>query len=139
MINVTMHRIPELDRKGLRDFGLSTGAVIAALFGLLLPWLLNGNFPMWPWILFGMLAALGLIIPPALGPVYRGWMRFGLLMGRIMTPIVLGIVFFGMVLPMGLIMRLVRQDPLARNFDGQLKSYRVTSEKPCRDNMTRPF
>ncbi len=134
-----MHRIPELDHKGLRNFGLSTGAIIAALFGLLLPWLLNGSFPIWPWILFGMLAASGLIIPRALGPVYKGWMRFGLLMSRIMTPIVLGIVFFGMVVPMGLIMRLGRRDPMARNFDGSLRSYRVTSEKPSRDNMERPF
>jgi hypothetical protein len=134
-----MHGIPQLDRKGLRDFGITTGALIAALFGLLFPWLLNLDFPIWPWLLFGLLTALGLIIPQALGPVYKGWMRFGLLLSRITTPLVLGIVFFGMVLPMGLIMRLGRRDPMARKFDRSLPSYRVTSNKPSRDNMERPF
>jgi hypothetical protein len=134
-----MNGIPQLDRKGLRDFGITTGALIAALFGLLFPWLLNLDFPIWPWILFGLLTALGLIIPQALRPVYEGWMRFGLLMSRITTPLVLGIVFFGIVLPMGLIMRLGRRDPMARKFDGSLLSYRVTSDKPSRDNMERPF
>ena len=46
-----MHPIPELDRKGLREFGLTTGALIAAIFGLFFPWLLSVHIPLWPWIL----------------------------------------------------------------------------------------
>ena len=134
-----MQTIPELDRKGLRDFGVTTGAVLAGVFGLLLPWLLNVDFPIWPWMLSALLAALGLIIPQALGPVYKVWMRFGLLMSRITTPLILGIVFFGVVVPMGLIMRLARRDPMARKFDGSLASYRVTSKKPSLEYMDKPF
>ena len=41
--------IPELDRRGLRSFGLTTGLMVAALFGLALPWLLEHQVPIWPW------------------------------------------------------------------------------------------
>jgi hypothetical protein len=37
------HKIPELDRKGLREFGLMTGAVVVVIFGLFFPWLLELN------------------------------------------------------------------------------------------------
>ena len=51
----TVHVIPELDRKGLRDFGLSTGGIVAALFGIFFPWLLERPWPLWPWIVLGLL------------------------------------------------------------------------------------
>jgi hypothetical protein len=40
--------IPELDRRGLRSFGLATGLTVGALFGLALPWLLEHDVPIWP-------------------------------------------------------------------------------------------
>ena len=43
--------IPELDRAGLRKFGLTTGAIVALLFGLFLPWLFDFGLPRWPWML----------------------------------------------------------------------------------------
>lgn len=132
------HTIPELDSKGLRDFGLTTGAMIAFLFGIVFPWLLDAGFPIWPWVLFAVLALLGLLVPNSLRVVYHVWMRFGLLMSRIMTPLVLGIVFFALVLPMGLVMRMFR-DPMARKFEGTRNSYRVLSVKARRENLERPF
>jgi hypothetical protein len=89
-----MHDIPELDAKGLRSFALTTGGIVVALFGLLLPWLLDLGFPIWPWVLAAVLGVWGLAAPATLRPVYRGWMRFGLLASRITTPIILGIVFY---------------------------------------------
>ena len=89
-----MHEIPELDRKGLRDFGLVTGAIFVALFGLFFPWLLELNIPTWPWVLGSILAVWGLAAPATLRPLYRAWMKLGLMLSKITTPIVLGIVFF---------------------------------------------
>ena len=45
------HNIPELDQKGLRNFALVTGGVIVGLFGLVLPWVFDLEWPRWPWIL----------------------------------------------------------------------------------------
>ena len=54
------HVIPELDREGLRKFGLTTGAVFVAIFGLFFPWILDKNWPTWPW--FVAAAALFLLL-----------------------------------------------------------------------------
>ncbi len=134
-----MHEIPELDRKGLRDFGLVTGGIIAALFGLFFPWLLESQIPVWPWVISGVLAGWALAAPVSLKPVYRGWMKLGLLLSRITTPIILGIVFYLLIWPMGLVMRLFGRDPMARQLDGAAKTYRVTSHKAPKENMERPF
>lgn len=134
-----MHEIPELDRKGLREFAFVTGGILAVLFGLLFPWLLESNYPLWPWLLAGLLGGWGLIAPLSLQPVYRAWMKLGLLLSRITTPLILGIVFYGLILPMGLVMRLLGRDPMARRFDNAADSYRVKHPKRPRENVERPF
>jgi amino acid transporter len=131
--------IPELDEKGLREFGLVTGGIIAGLFGLFFPWLLEFGIPKWPWILGGVLAAWGLVAPATLGPVYRGWMKFGLLLSKITTPIILGLVFLIAVIPTALILRLKGSDPMARRLDADAETYRVTSDRPSPDNLEKPF
>jgi len=133
------HAIPELDAKGLRRFGITTGAIVAVLFGLFFPWLLENAIPRWPWILAGVLGLWGLVAPVSLRPVYRGWMRFGLIMSRITTPLILGLVFFLAVTPMALIRRLFGIDDMARKFDDAAESYRVKSAKAEKDNLERPF
>ena len=134
-----MHEITPIDRKGLREFGLLTGAIVAVLFGLFFPWLLEGQIPLWPWILAALLGAWGLIAPESLRPVYNKWMKFGLLLSKITTPIILGVVFFLMILPIGLLMRLFGRDPMARKMEKQADSYRIVSHKIPRENVERPF
>ena len=135
-----MHTIPVLDRKGFRDFGLVTGAIVAVLFGLFFPWLLDRALPLWPWIIFAVLGSWGLIAPMSLRPVYNVWMKFGLFMGTyIMTPLIMFIVFYGMFMPMGLVMRLFGKDGMARKLDSAAESYRIASTKAPAKNLERPF
>ena len=139
------HAIPELDRRGLREFALTTGTVVAVLFGLIIPWLLGRQIAFlswpgnWPWLLFTVLAAWGLIAPTTLRPLYRLWMRFGLVMSRITSPIILGLVFYLVFMPAGLIMRLFGKDAMNRKFDKNAGSYRVQSKKAPPENLERPF
>jgi len=135
----TTHVIPELDRKGLRDFGLVTGAIVAALFGVFFPWVFERAFPLWPWVILGLLGGWALVAPNSLRPVYRGWMRIGLLLSKITTPIVMGLVFLVIFIPVGLVMRVMRRDPLSRSFDRSVVSYRVPSERPPKSNLEKPF
>ena len=134
-----MHQVPELNKKELRDFGLITGAIFVILFGLLIPWLRNHPFPQWPWIPASMLWFLAILTPSSLRPVYKVWMRIGLVLGWINTRIILGIVFYGLVLPMGIIMRLVGRDPMARDFDLDLGTYRLTCQSKLRTSMEKPY
>ncbi|MCU7905764.1 MAG: sxtJ [Candidatus Thiodiazotropha sp. (ex Epidulcina cf. delphinae)] len=134
-----MHEIVELDRKGLREFGLVTGAIVAGLFGLFFPWLLEIDIPLWPWVVGGVLSVWALAAPATLRPVYRLWMKFGLLLSRITTPLVLGILFFGMFVPTALIMRLFQRDPMARKLDDRAETYRILSHEVAKETMERPF
>jgi O-antigen/teichoic acid export membrane protein len=131
--------IPELDRKGLREFGLLMAAVIGVLFGLFFPWLFDHGWPSWPWIISVAFALPALVVPTALRPVYRGWMRFGLFMSRIMTPLVLGIVFFLVFTPVALGLKLLGKDAMRRKLDPQADSYRIDNRDTTMGDMERPF
>jgi len=135
-----MKSIPTLDKKGYREFGLVTGAIVVGLFGLAIPFLFGWNYPTWPWILAGVLGAMALIVPMALKPVYKYWMMFGLFMGTyIMTPLIMFIVFFGMFMPFGLVMRLFGKDSMNRKLDAEADTYRVESDQPPAKNLEKPF
>lgn len=135
---MTDHQIPELDRKGLREFGLVTGGIVAGLFGLFFPWLLERALPLWPWIVFGVLGLWGLAAPMTLRPVYHGWMRFGLLLSKVMTPLIMSIVFFLIITPVALILKIVGNDPMARKFT-EADTYRVITKKPMPNSLERPY
>jgi len=133
------HIIPELNRKGLREFGLTTGAIVVVIFGLFFPWMLELDWPVWPWFIAAPLWSLALIYPLWLRWIYRAWMRFGLLASRVMTPLVLGIVFFAMISPMAVVRRLMGKDSMQRALDPKQNSYRVQSIKSPKEKLEKPF
>ncbi len=127
------------DKKALREFGLTTGGVIALSFGLVIPWIFRRHFPVWPRIVSGVLVSWALVAPATLRLVHRGWMKFGLIMNRITTPIVLGVIYLLVITPAGAIMRLLGRDPMMRKFDNSSRSYRLPSRKIVNKNMEKPF
>ena len=133
------HEIPELDNAGLRKFGITTGCIVAILFGFVLPWLFDFSRPLWPFIVAAVLILWGLIAPATLNTVYRVWMRFGLLLGSITSPIVLSVVFFAMFVPIALFFRVTGRDALTRQIDEKSTSYRIKVEKPKLENLEKPF
>lgn len=133
------HVIPELDTAGLRKFGLVTAAAIVVVFGLFLPWLFSFGLPVWPWIVAALLAAWAIFAPDTLGPFYKLWMKLALLLNKITTPIILGIIFFLVFFPAGFLMKLFRGDPMRRELDTEAPSYRVESKNVGVDRMENPF
>ena len=133
-------KIQRLDDKGLRKFGISTGAIIVVLFAVFFPWLLDAQrMPIWPWILAGLLWAPAILIPNSLAPVYAIWMKVGHVLGWINTRIILGVLFYVLVLPMGLMMRIFSNDPMARKSDPSASSYRVKSIDVPKDRLEKPY
>jgi len=133
------HKIPELDEQGLREFGLVTGAAVVIIFGLSFPWLLGLDWPAWPWAIAAPLWMLALARPAWLRRIYRVWMHLGLLASRVMTPLVLGVVFFAIISPMAVVRRLMHKDPLHRVFEPDRNSYRVRSTKSPKEKLEKPF
>lgn len=114
------------------------GGVIAMLFGLALPLVFGHGLVRWPWILAGIFWAWAILAPGTLDPVYHLWMRFGLVMGFINTRIILGLVFYGLVWPMGLVMGLIGYDPLHRKME-EVATYRVSTQPRLKESMENPY
>jgi hypothetical protein len=130
--------LPPVDKKGLRSFGLTMGIVIAGLFGLFFPWVFERAWPLWPFVVGGIFAVWGLALPMTLKRVYNGWMRFGLALSRITTPIIMGIVFYLLFTPMAIVLKLLGKDFMARKLDEAQDSYRVVQTREP-SNLENPF
>jgi hypothetical protein len=74
--------------------------------------------------------AAALLRPAVLAPLNRVWTRFGLLLHRIVSPVVLGIMFFVVITPMGLIMRALGKDPLRLRLEREARSYWIERRPP---------
>jgi hypothetical protein len=94
-----------------RRFGLTVGVAFLALTALL--WWRSFDTARW---ITGAAAAFflggGLLAPARMGPVYRAWMRMGLAISRVTTPIFMGIIFFLVITPIGAIARAAGHRPL---------------------------
>ena len=123
----------------LRKFGLVTGAIVIVLFGVILPWVIGYKWPTWPWILTGILWIWALAIPDTLFLIYKPWLKFGHVAGWINTRIILGLMFFLVFFPAGILMRLFSKDPMARKLDGTVNSYRIVSKTIEKDHIERPY
>lgn len=122
-----------------RNFGL----VFAAVFTLIgvLP-LLSGEPPRgMALVSAAVFALLAFLRPGWLHLLNRGWMRLGAMMSRVMNPVILGILFFGVVLPTGLFLRLIGKDLLRLRFDRQARSYWIDREVsgPVPESLTHQF
>lgn len=125
--------------KQLRDFGLITGALFGGAFGLLVPWLWDLQWPLWPWGIPAVLWPWALVHPRSLIVVYTPWMRFAEAIGWFNTRVILLVLFFIVLLPIGFIMRLFGHDPLQLRLDRSATSYRKQRDSRDKQHMERPF
>ncbi len=87
-----------------RKFGVTVGLAFAVLAAI--SWWRGHHYPVY--VLGAIAGALmlgGLLIPRQLGPVERGWMRLAVLISKVTTPLFMGLVYFLVLLPVGLVMR----------------------------------
>tara|TARA_B100001250_G_C19728700_1_gene757341 strand:+ start:184 stop:570 length:387 start_codon:yes stop_codon:yes gene_type:complete len=90
------------------------GVVFFIVFMIISLWpLLSQNeIRIWPLIISIIFLLLGLINSTLLTPLNKLWFKFGILLGNIISPIIMGIIFFFVVTPTGLLMRIFKKDPL---------------------------
>jgi len=110
----------------------SFGIVMAAVFALLslLNWWHNGHFWRWTGGIAVVFVGAALLCPVLLRPLNWFWLRFGLLLHMVMNPIVMALVFFGAVLPTGLIMRAWGKDLLRLERQPDATSYWIERQPP---------
>jgi hypothetical protein len=95
---------------------------------------LNGwhSGKLWPWTggLAAVFLAAALLNPAVLNPLNRAWLKFGLLLHSIVNPVVMSVVFYGTILPTGLIMRWLGRDLLRLKRLPDTDSYWIIRQPP---------
>ena len=129
----------ELDRKGLH-YRVWIGAIIVVgIAGILWPSLLDLSSSLGAWITAGVVLLVCLLVPQVLSLFYRLSKKLLLSAKVLIWAIILGIIFFGVVLPCGLLIRLLGKDPMCRNRNLNVDSYRRISKAPDPTHMGRQF
>ena len=130
MFREEIKKIP-MDWKALRNFGLLMAVVLLLVGG----WLWWKSAATWPWVL-GAAALLGVIAiaaPMLLKPFYRVWMIFALIMGWVMTRVVLTLVYFLVLTPIGLLGRVFGEQFLHLKRSKDSDTYWVRRTGPARE------
>ena len=124
----------------LRDFALTMSWAIPALFMFLLPWLFNQPLPWWPVACSIILLFLYLFLPLGISPIYRFWMRIAAVLGWINTRLILAIVFYGIIFPLGVLLRLFGKLQFKMKESKELPSYWKKRETNIdKEDLERPF
>ena len=139
MAHEDLSREQQVEGSSDRSFGL----VFAGVFLLIGAWpLLQGASPRW-WAVgvAAVFAVVAVMRPTMLVGINRLWIKLGVLLGKVVSPIALGILFYGVMMPIGAVMRLTGKDPLRLKLDSGARSYWIVRKPPGPppDSMTNQF
>ena len=124
--------------KDLRQFGSLVGGVFTVIG--LWPVVFRSESPRWWAMAIGsLLIVLGAIAPQSLKQIHHGWMKIGHVLGLINTRIILGIIYYLLVTPMGIVMQLMGKDPMHRAVRENVDTYRVVRSARPRHHMRNQF
>jgi len=128
MAHEEFNRDQHIEGSSDRVFGL----VFAAVFLIIAGWpLFHGEAIRWWSVGVAIVFALVALVKPALlAGLNRLWMKLGVLLGKVVSPIALGILFYVVITPIGVVIRLTGKDPLRLKFDLDAESYWIPREPP---------
>ena len=117
----------------------SFGIVFSIVFLLISMYpLINGeNLRYWSLIIAFIFLILGFLNSKILTPLNKIWFKFGILLGKIISPFIMGIIFFFVVTPIGFLMRIFKKDLLNLKFNSD-KSYWIEKNEP-KSKMKKQF
>ena len=110
----------EIESSSNKSFGLVFFTVFLVI--AIYPILKNGDIRIWSLIISIIFLILGLINSKILTPLNKIWFKLGLFLGKIVSPLIMGFIFFVVVTPIGLLMKILKKDLLCLKFNNE-KSY----------------
>ena len=110
-----------------RSFGLVFFIVFLSVG--LFPLISNENIRIWSLIISTIFLILGLLNSRILTPLNIIWFKFGIFLGKIISPIIMGLIFFIVVTPIGLLMKILGKDVISLKFNNN-KSYWIEKKGP---------
>ena len=103
----------------------------------LYPLINNESLRYWSLVVSFVFLILGLFNSNILTPLNRLWFKFGILLGKFISPLIMGIIFFLVVTPIGILMKIFKKDLINLKFDNS-KSYWIEKTEP-KNNMKNQF
>ena len=139
MAHEELSRESEVEGSSNRAFGLVFGALFLVISG---GPLFYRELPRWWALSIAVVIVFVAIFKPLLlaGPNWL-WTKLGLVLGKIVSPVALGILFYCVLVPIGVLVRLAAKDPLRLKFDSGANSYWIPRKPPGPppDSMTNQF
>ncbi|MGV7219903.1 MAG: SxtJ family membrane protein [Nitrospinales bacterium] len=123
-----LNREEEIQGSSNRSFGIVF--TIVFLIISLIPLINSGSIRIWSLVLAAIFLLASFIKPEILQPLNNLWTRFGLLLSKVMNPIILGLLFFLVVTPIGILMRIFSGNPMKPKFDPTAQSYWIKRDPP---------
>ena len=122
----------------IRSFAFPLGGIFA-LIGLW-PWIWQDTgIRLWAILISGALLLPGLLFPRILTPAYRAWMVFADKLAWFNSRVLLGIIFYGVLTPIGLIRKVFGKPSFTCGFDKKASSYRVQKSPRASNHMAKSF
>ena len=143
MSKVSLHEDLARRQEGRTSSERSFGIVFAVFFSLIGLWRMRVHQPprWWALAVGGAFLVVALAQPMWLRPLNRVWTKLGWLIGRVVNPVVTGLLLFLVVTPTGFLLRLLGKDPLRLAFDAQAGSYWIERRPrgPAPETMQNQF
>jgi len=134
-----MIKIEALGKKGYRNFGLIMAGFVTVIFGIILPFLLNFEHSVWPFIVSIIFIFIAIVVPYLLKYLYIPWMILGHFLGLVNTRVILTLVFLIIFVPMALLLKLFGKDPMRRSKKQILETYWINSKKQPKEHMEKIY
>ena len=109
----------------------SFGIVFSVVFFIIaiFPILNNDNIRVWSLVISLIFLVLGLINSKLLSPLNKIWFKFGLILSKVVSPVIMGIIFFLVVTPIGILMRILKKDLLNLKYNNK-NTYWIKKKEP---------
>ncbi|MCU7836110.1 MAG: sxtJ [gamma proteobacterium symbiont of Taylorina sp.] len=122
--------------KEIRQFAFIMAVMILFLFAFLFPWIYGLAFSKVPYIIASLFVFSALLVPRSLRPVHRLWLKFSLFLGFINSRILLFIIYYFMLVPIGFVAGLFGFDPMKKK---QISNSYYIQRNEDNNNMENPF
>jgi hypothetical protein len=112
----------KMGQKEYRKFGITMALMIAVFFAVLLPWLFKWQYSSIPWLISAAILLWSLFSPKSLVLIYKPWILLGNMLAYVNTRIILGLVFFGLFVPIAFLLKIINRVPISKKINMQIHS-----------------